>query len=639
MYKYQIKKMRADQTIDFAAEELKKYLRMMMPECGDISISYEPGGADGFRLGLGEDFGLGFEGVTDPILDDVVHIETDERGGILAGSNPRSVLFAVYRYLKENGCRWLYPGIDGEYIPVADIRPVCYHHLADHQFRGFCNEGAENQQCMLETIDYYPKLEMNVYMLEHSNPYNYYDNYYSHKHNAKNRQPEPLCEEQTQQWKRQCEVEIAKRGLQFHDMGHGWTVGPFGINCMDSFMGRPVHLSEETRSHLALINGERGLSDNEPFSTNLCMSQAKTRTIMVKAIADYAQTHGNVTYLHVWLADGTRNHCECEACQKKRPSDFYMMIMNELDEELKRRNLDTRIVFIAYVDTMYAPREEILLNQERFALLYAPIQRSYTSSVDMDKIKPAPEYLRNNWPTPDAAEESAAFLLDWQKEWHGACFCYEYHFWTHFFRDPGTMAISRRIYEDVLTMRPLGLRGMVEDGSQRAFFPNGFAVYILAETLLNRNCDYESVKEDYFRHIYGEYWREAESYLTEISALFDHGYLEGEKSADPDKGKYYCPEHVKSLEKIREVAERERAFAMSHLSMPTRAQTVSMRLLWRHAEYCELMADMAIELARGNQEAFREKREALGDTFGRYEYELERYYDHYMCMQNLAWVE
>ena len=127
---YQIKKMRSNHVIDFAAEELKKYLRMMMPESGDITITYEPSAEDGFRLGFAEDFGLTFEEVDDPVLDDVVHIETDTQGGILTGSNPRSVLFAVYRFLKENGCRWLFPGVDGEYIPIKDIEPTTYHHLA-----------------------------------------------------------------------------------------------------------------------------------------------------------------------------------------------------------------------------------------------------------------------------------------------------------------------------------------------------------------------------------------------------------------------------------------------------------------------------------------------------------------------------
>ena len=91
-----INKLRADHVIDFAAEELKEYLRMMMPRCGEIAICYNPEAKDGFRLGLLEDFGLPCE-AEDVVLDDIVHIDTDLEGGILAGSNPRSVLFAVYR--------------------------------------------------------------------------------------------------------------------------------------------------------------------------------------------------------------------------------------------------------------------------------------------------------------------------------------------------------------------------------------------------------------------------------------------------------------------------------------------------------------------------------------------------------------
>ena len=119
--------------------------------------------------------------------------------------------------------------------------------------------------------------------------------------------------------------------------------------------------------------------------------------------------------------------------------------MNELDEELTHRNLDTRIVFIAYVDTLFAPQSESIRNPKRFALLYAPIHRSYTGSIRMDQIKPATEYVRNNWEIPVSAEGNAAHLLEWQKSWHGPCICYEYHFWKHMTYDPGMMSLSRRI--------------------------------------------------------------------------------------------------------------------------------------------------------------------------------------------------
>ena len=70
-----IKKVRAHEVIDHAAQELRKYLRMMMPECGDVKISYDPNAKEGFRLGLLEDFGLPTIEAEDPALDDVLHVD------------------------------------------------------------------------------------------------------------------------------------------------------------------------------------------------------------------------------------------------------------------------------------------------------------------------------------------------------------------------------------------------------------------------------------------------------------------------------------------------------------------------------------------------------------------------------------
>lgn len=626
---FEIKKMRAEHVLDFAAEELKKYLRMMMPECGDICIAYDPEAKDGFRLGLLADFGLPFEG-EDAVLDDVIHVDTDEKGGILAGSNPRSVLFAVYRFLRENGCRWLYPGVDGDYVPMKDIEPVSYHKLADHRFRGHCNEGAESQQCMLETIDFYAKQELNVYMMEFKIPFTYYDHYYSHRFNDMNRPPEPVSTQLVLQWKRQCETEIAKRGLQFHDMGHGWTADPYGMDTANRKLWKngTLKLTEECRKYIALRNGERELYRSDPQWTNPCMSQPIVRSIMADAVVAYAKKHSNVDYLHVWLADGTRNHCECEECAKMRPSDWYMMIMNEIDEKLEKEGLDTRIVFIAYVDTLWGPEKVAIKNPKRFSLLYAPITRTYCESFREDSVLPEPlPYERNAWQTPSSAEENQALLNDWFKLWKGDNFCYEYHFWRHQVRDPGGQYIARRIYEDIRALKYMNLRGIVEDGSQRSFFPNGFAIYIYAEALMNRDCDYEAVRADYFSHIYGEDWKLALSLLERISTAFDYEYTAGEKSKDPEVSKFYNPEMVPQLAKIKELAAEERAMVAKHMVMPTRPQTVSWRLLGYHATYITLFADMLLAKAAGDNFLAKELHSRFKAEFGKFEVEIERYYD------------
>ena len=627
----QIKKMRADHVIDFAAEELKEYLRMLMPRCGEISISYEPEAKDGFRLGLLEDFGLENE-AQDPVLDDVIHVDTDTQGGILAGSNSRSVLFAVYRFLRLNGCRWLYPGVDGEHVPVRDITPQKYHKLADHRFRGHCNEGAEFQQCMLETIDFYAKQELNVYMLEFDNPYAYYKMYYQHKYNSTTRPPEMLPYEQVLQWKRQCEAEISKRGLMFHDMGHGWTAEPFGLASTEGWSKREVELTEEQKEAVALLNGERQLRGGVALNTNLCMSNPKVRTKMATYIADYAQAASNVDYLHVWLADGSRNHCECDECRKMIPTDYYIMIMNELDEILTARGVDTRIVFLCYVDTLFGPQKVTVKNPSRFSLLYAPITRSYCSSVQDDSVIPqAPAYERNAWKSPISAEANLAFLRDWQRTWKGPVFSYEYHFWRHQYADPSNLYIARRIYEDIRSLRFQGVDGYVEDGSQRSFFPNGLAIYVFAETLMNREVAFEDIVADYFSHIYGKDWKQALAYFEKMAKIFDYPYMAGEASADKEVGKYYAPAMAQQLRTVRELVKEGEALAKAHLQVPTRPQTVSWRLLLRHCEYAVGVAETMALLAENNEPEADKFGRAFCEEFGAHEFEIERYYDHYLA--------
>ena len=627
-----IYKVRADHVLDHAASELKKYLRMMMPDGGDVKISLNSEATDGFRLGLLEDFGIPFEG-SDARLDDVIHVEAGANGGILAGSNPRSVLFAVYRFLRENGCRWLYPGVDGDYVPMKAPDPVSYHKMASHRFRGFCNEGTESQQVMIEIADYYAKLEMNVYMLEFFIPSSYYNRHYNHTFNEGNRQPEPVSEQQILQWKRQTEVEISKRGLMFHDIGHGWTSKPFGTFHLTppgrNHKAADFGVPPETIELFALVKGKRDFWCGQDWLTNLCMSRPEVRTKIAKAVAEYAETHSNSDYLHVWLADGNLNHCECEECKKMIPSDWYMMIMNEIDEELSKKNLNTRIVFIAYVDTLWGPEKITIKNPERFSLLYAPVTRSYTSSITENSVIPEPlPYVRNAWQKPVGAEENLALLNTWKKTWKGPIFCYEYHFWRHQFNDPGGITFAKRIWEDIRGIKYMGIDGFVEDGSQRSGFPNAFPVYVYAATLFDREIPFEDLMEDYFSHIYGKDWKEAVSVLIRIGDAFDFAYMEGEKSADPAISPFYNPEQLKKLDAIEELCAEERALLESHMIMPTRPQTVSWRMLGLHADYCEQLAKVVKLKAEGHNFEALEQAKIFYHETGKREIEFEPYYDH-----------
>ena len=635
-----INKITQNHVIDFAAEELKKYLRMMMPECGDIKIAYNPLATDGFRLGLMSDFGLDTSDALDTELDDILYIDCDECGGIIAGSNPRSVLLSVYEYLRQNGCRWLMPGVDGEYIPMQDIKPVKYRHTPSMRYRGWCNEGAEYQQCMIDAIDFAPKVGMNVFMLEFRIPTSYYNRYYDHLHNDDNRPPEHVTFNTILQWKRQCETEIAKRGLQFHDIGHGWTMDPFGIDSSlrNNNGANDAALTENQRSFIALVNGERKLIGDTPNYTNFCMSNPEAQRLFASYVADYAQNHANVDFLHVWLGDALNAHCECEGCKKKTPSDWYVILLNMIDEELTRRNLKMRIVFIMYVDTLWAPLTEKLSSPDRFTLLFAPISRIYTESIPEKHTHIATDpFVLNKLKTPSSLDGVFSFLDDWQEKfWQGSNIAYEYHFWRHQYYDPSGLKLSRIINADVKGYLSNGVDGIIQDGSQRSFFPNGFAFYTYARTMFDKSLTYEQLEEDYFSHAYGNGWKEIVAYLDKLSNVFDASYASGRNSQDPNVNAYYNPAVARQMNGIEPVLAEGEAVCKAHYNSDYRVQTVSIRLLEFHVEYCRLLASALIKKACGDDDGASKAQNVFRRETGKREAEFQPYFDHTLVMYSFT---
>ena len=635
---FKINVVTVNETVFFAAEELKKYLRMMMPEGGNVEISCTPDATDCFRLGLMQDFGLDVSDAKDTALDDIIYFNCDEKGGIIAGDNPRSVLLSVYKYLRAQGCRWIYPGIDGEFIPIQNIKSAKLRHMPSMRYRGWVSEGANSQQTFIESADFAPKLGMNVYMIQWKIPKNYYGRYYNHEFNP-HREPEPVAEANMLQWRRQLEVEIAKRGLQLHDMGHGFTYEPLGIACEDGWDTEyDKKVTPEQRSLLALINGKREIC-YYPINTNLCMSNHIARKKMVDYIVDYAKNHGNIDYLHVWLADANNNHCECDECVKLRPADFYVRMLNELDEALTEENIDTKIVFISYMDTAWAPEKEAIKNTDRFLLMLAPITRRYDLSLGDGEIdietKP---YVRNKLELPRSLEEFIAYHKEWKKSWNGPNIAFEYHFWRPFYNDVTGLRLAKLVNDDVKGYLAHNINGMLACGPQRCHFPNGFAFYSFARSMFDMNLTFEELIEDYYQTAYGDDWRKVYEYMMKLDEAFDYKYMVRHKSSNENVSRLYNPEHVKNLEKVKEICAVARETVKSIYKVDYRTRMVSKKLLEYHLMYAELLADAYIPKAQGNDDLAFKKYEHLIDEMGKIEHSIEKYYDHHLLTTALAVV-
>ena len=624
---FTIKKMRDDQTISFAADELQKYLWTMMPRLGVIPVSLDPQATEGFRLGLLEDFGLESE-AKDPVWDDVVHIDTTAEGGILAGSNPRSVLFAVYRFLRLNGCRFFYPGPEGEYIPMKDIEAQKYHHMADHRVRGYTIEGDPSMEQVHQWVDYQAKLELNMFVP--SDPYVYLRRYYERRNLDKNRPAEIVTAEQCDQWLRTLESEALKRGMLLKEGGHGKIPSVLGLNPADRELYRSGEkvIPDEIRPYLAELKGKRDLFRKDIYYTNLCMSQPKVRSMLVKYTADKIENTPHLCMAGLGFADGTHNHCECEECSKLHPADFQIMIANELDEELTRRGIDTKVALSTYVDMMFPQLQETIKNPDRFLMQFTPISRSYAASITEDTVLPEPlPYKRNAWTAPNGIEECAALFQARRKGMTVPAYAYEYHFWRAQFRDPGLMIVSRRIYEDVYSLKLQDIDGYQQDGSNKHFFPHGFHQFIHAETLVNRDCDYDALLDDYFSLLFGKDYLKALDYLNGVSEAFGEKYMAGEDRAPGAKDPLHNPERAVKLERVAELAAVARALVKKNRKTTVRVQALAWRLLERHAEFSQSMAEVFIAKARGFDKLAVEKMDQMILDFGRHDYELERWMD------------
>jgi hypothetical protein len=611
----------------------------MMPTLADIEITHQPNDKTGFCLGLMQDFGLDVSDANDTVLDDIIYIDADANGGIIAGDNPRAVLLAVYEYLKKNGCRWLYPDVDGEFIPNKAIEPVKLRHVPPMRYRGFAAEGAPYREAERDFLDFLPKVGMNTYMIEFRLPRSYYEKYYIHEHNTKHRTPEPISDEYVMQMKRCNETEIAKRGLQFHDIGHGWTVDPFGIDSKYAWDKIDESLvPKDMVQYLAEIDGKRGLFEGRPINTQFCMSNPEARRLFANFVAAYAEAHSNIDFLHVWLADNVNNHCECEECKKKLPSDYYMLLMNDVDKALAAKNLATRIVFIAYLDTIFPPQVDKVENPKRFSLLLAPISRGYIQTRPTENVKyEVPAYVRNHIKGTGIFGNVIECYKEWKKSFAGDAISFEYHFWINQYYDLGGLQIAKRIYEDVAYYQEIGLKGLIENGSIRGFFPNGLAFYTYAARMYNVQLSFNAIAEDYYSHIYGKDFREFLVYFEKLGQIFPYAVL-SPKTAEGGMKKIldFTSEDVARLEGVGELLAIGRRLVQSHYNSENRAQTVSVRMLERHLDYVEQFTAAIKEKFLGNDELALRRFYEFVEKFGAREIFMQPYYDQVMTHSALS---
>lgn len=504
-------------TIRYAAFELEAFLRKMTDEECNISLGLLP-----------ED------SVKDALTDDRYSVSVKDGSGTILGSNPRSVLMGVYRYLKELGCRYVRPGKDGDYIPKVMLMGtnVNVEQEAFYPFRVECLEGAITPEMVVNTIKWLPKVGYNAFFIQFVVPYVFFNRLAPELLNVDKPTLAETREELyniTLKMTKEIEDAITLVGLQFHDIGHGYIFEPFGVHYLDHKLTRdiPEEKYAEIEPYLPLRDSKRRVLNGCINWTNICLSNKKLAQITADWFVDFVKSKPEIDFLHVWLGDGANNHCECENCMKQSVSDMYIDMLNIIDETFERNGLSTKIVCIQYVDTRKAPEKSRFKNPERFILMPA-ISRSYLVPYSNEKYPfPLPDVSnRHDFKSVSDFRGCMELFNGWRKQYPSLpVIFFDYHLYSTHFTDPGYMFVSNIIAEDIKMLDKVGSQGIVNCKTQRSYFPTALPVYASGALLENPARSFDEIAEEYFEAAFGDKGQITREYLEKLSTLCDQNMI------------------------------------------------------------------------------------------------------------------
>jgi hypothetical protein len=209
MEKYLINIVTKNQVLDFAASQILRALELLKAPNMEIDLLYDNEELDGFTVDMNFPGGYGF----------------------IKGSNPRSVLFGVYRLMKSLGFRWIRPGKNGEVIPEV---PKVWNYIrhweeASAKLRAICIEGADSKENIIEMVDWMAKNFFNTFYLQSDSVFAFLERFYQHQGN-------PLLPQEDCTRKMGDDItklmikEMEKRGLILQQFGHGPTCVILGLS-------------------------------------------------------------------------------------------------------------------------------------------------------------------------------------------------------------------------------------------------------------------------------------------------------------------------------------------------------------------------------------------------------------------------
>ncbi|MGM0492617.1 MAG: DUF4838 domain-containing protein [Armatimonadota bacterium] len=519
--------------IRLAGEELQRCLTEMAGAEVELAAAASMTGEPGIWLGAAQELPgeASPPDVEDPVWDDAFSVRSVDGALVIGGSNPRSALMGAYEYLRQLGAEWIRPGADGEVLPSIDeisLSGFDLERTPPNRHRGVCIEGAPSLEHVLDMVEWMPKVGYNAYFLQFQVAGYFWRLWYEHRLNPEWDDTRELTEEECEELDREVIAEVKRRGLILHQVGHGWTAAALELPT-DGWVVYDGEVDDDDRELIAEVDGKRELWGGIPINTELCYSNPEARRRLVDTVLEWADEHREVDALHFWLSDAPNNHCECAGCTEHSPADWYAMLANELTPQLAEMAPDMKIVLLAYHDLLWPPETvEIDRAQDNLISMFAPISRCYAHSLadpECDSGEELERPNRNDMQMPRQNRQLVELWEIWDWGDRDNSFCFDYHFMWPYMGDLLSIDLGRLMPEDIEDYDAMDLGGLMNCGSQRAFYPTGWAYWETARLLCGESVGPED-RERYFELWFGDDGDRAMAFLdglTEVAEAPRHG--------------------------------------------------------------------------------------------------------------------
>ena len=535
----------------FAAEELARYLNGMSQAV--FTVTTTPGTASLLvgTLSSIEKFYLNIPGAKEP---EQLGISTFGKNIFLTGGDARGVLYAVYAFLHQLGCRWIAPDYDffeGASRHIPSLPDQIYHHPRDFsdkpemKYRKFYVEEGKSHttENLLQLIDWMPKLRYNTLVI----PLNY---------QGSNRV-------KWDNWRERLTPELQKRGIMIEVGGHGY----------ENFLNAGMENGKLFELHPEWFGMDENGKRSPDKHTVFCTSNRDAVDYLRNNVIAYLESRPEIEIFDFWPPD-MEKWCCCSECSKTPPEQLHFELVNHIAEELREHLPQVKLECLAY-SRYISPPENVKLNPA-VLLDFCPVTQNYQVQFYDEKSSKNSMYNEN--------------LRKWLEVFEGEISLYSYYRKYKWRSLPNIF--PHYLQNELRYFRSIGMKGVSIYSEPGDWFTYGPNYYVLGHLAQHPDADVDALMNEYTALLFGPAAEVMNGVYKALEDIVRNGCYFAD--SDPQAQEQYDTYYEQTAQWAMQVAHARIQFGENDA------------VLNKHLHRVELMLEYVSRSIRQQQEAVRE---------------------------------